>query len=392
MEKKMLVKEHCENGGIMKKCLILGDYSSLGKNLKRGLERNKIETTVISNGDGWKSIVYDDSKDIVLNLRKNIRILGKEVKGSARILYLLTYILKLKNKLKKNKFDFILIMNQSFVSNSIVPNKYNSYYLSLNFLKKILNENGKIFMLACGDDSYYLQSEKIYRYFPYTKEDTMKSNYMYKNSLKKYMKILEQIDGVIPTCWDYAEAYRKFYKNNKKIKETIQFPLDLSEIEYKPNVIKDKIVIFHGLNREDFKGTKYIKEAMENIKKKYTDKVEIIVDGKMSLKEYKKILEKSNIVIDQCKFYSYGMNALIAMAQGKVVFSGNEKECMEELKREDIPIINITPSVKDIEEKLEYFINNSYLITEIGDKSRKFVEEFHECKIVAKKYLDFFNM
>ena len=40
-----------------------------------------------------------------------------------------------------------------------------------------------------------------------------------------------------------------------------------------------RIVIFHGIIREDFKGTKYFLEALERIKQEYPDKVEIIVDG-----------------------------------------------------------------------------------------------------------------
>ncbi len=371
----------------MKKVLIVGEYSSLGSNIKKGLSENSIDTYIVTDGDGWKKIKNIDDKVININ-NKNFKILGKTIKGSGKICYLFEYFFKVKPILKKHRFDIILIMNQSFISNNFIPNRYNNYYLHLKFLKKILNKHGKIYMLACGDDSYYFQAQSIYKYFPYSEIEIKKSVFMRFNAIKKYEKILDKIDGIIPTCWDYTEAYRLFYKNNTKLKQTIQFPIDLSNVNYKKNVIKDKIIIFHGLNREGFKGTKYIREAMENIKRKYPDKVEIVIDGRMPLEEYKKILEKSNIVIDQCKSYSYGMNALISMAQGKLVFSGNEEECMNELKRNDIPVVNITPSVEDIEEKLEYFIKNSHLITEIGEKSRKFIEEFHECSVVAKKYLE----
>lgn len=370
----------------MKQILILGDYSSLGLNLKKGLEKNNIKAILITDGDGWKNI-YSDEKDDIIIKSKNIRIFGREIKGSNKITYLFEYLLKIRKILLNQKFDKVLILNQKFISNSVIPDFYNINYISLKLLKKILKNDGKIYMLACGTDSYYLQSESKYKYFPYSREEIKKFIYMKFGAEIKYKKLLDKIDGVIPTCWDYAEAYRLFYSDKEKIKQTIQFPLDLSEIEYKPNIINGKIVIFHGLNREGFKGTTYIKEAMENIKKKYPDKVEIIIDGKMPLEEYKKILEKANIVIDQCKSYSYAMNALISMAQGKLVFSGNEKECMDELERDDIPVINIIPSVEDIESKLEYFIKNPDLITEMGEKSRKFVEEFHECSIVAKKYL-----
>lgn len=130
---------------------------------------------------------------------------------------------------------------------------------------------------------------------------------------------------------------------------------------------------------------------MENIKEKYPDKVEIILDGNMPLEEYKKILKRANIIIDQCKSYSYGMNALYGMAMGKVVFSGNEAECRKEFKREDVPVINIKPNVKDIEGKIEYFVKNPELIFKIGEKSRKFVEEFHDCEVITSQYLKIFE-
>ena len=46
---------------------------------------------------------------------------------------------------------------------------------------------------------------------------------------------------------------------------------------------------------------------------------------------------------------------------------------------------------KEIEEKLEYLRKNPQLIEEIGKTSRKFVEEFHDCKVVIKKYIEIFN-
>jgi hypothetical protein len=76
------------------------------------------------------------------------------------------------------------------------------------------------------------------------------------------------------------------------------------------------------------------------------------------------------------------------MALGKVVFSGNEKECMEEFERNDIPIINILPEVNDIVFKLEKFINNTHLIKEYSEKSSNFARDFHNDKKVARKFLN----
>lgn len=378
------------------KILIIGEYSSLAKNLKSGFNKLGIETEQISYGDGWKKIPMAGTNNLLIEEGcnfGNLKIKKKEIRGSWRIFEILRfykYFFEVKkrilNFLKNKKYDKILIINQEFIANNITHLIFNKTFVEFRDLKKTLNDKSRLYIVACGDDSVYIKYLKKYRYNPYPRGYRGK-NFIKKINISNYKKILEKIDGIIPTCYDYAEPYRHSYIK-EKLKPTIQFPIDLSDIKYTPNTIKEKIVIFHGLNREEFKGTKYIREAMENIKKKYPEKVEIIIDGKMPLEEYKKILERTNIVIDQCNSYSYAMNALISMAQGKVVFSGNEPECSNELGRNDIPVVNILPNVKDIEEKLEYFVNNPHLIAEIGEKSRKFVEEFHECSIVAKKYLE----
>jgi hypothetical protein len=124
------------------------------------------------------------------------------------------------------------------------------------------------------------------------------------------------------------------------------------------------------------------------LKQKYPNKIEISIKGGMPLAEYIKVLRESNIIIDQCKSYSYGMNAIYSMALGKVVLSGNEPECIKEFGRNDIPIINILPEVNDIVNKLQRFIEQPSLINEYGKKGREFVEDFHNDIMVAKQFLD----
>lgn len=358
------------------KILILGDYSSFGLNLKKGFEKEGIKTILLSTGDSWKKI---DGSDIKLSTSKFllIKILKKIYNR---------HILNSFYKKNLKSFDYILIMNQEFIKN-----KFSDYFRLTFGLKELQNlklEKGKIFLLACGTDFYELKNKFKLRYSPY--DDITSENKKYFLTFKEEEKLLKNITAVIPTMYEYSLGYRESIWKNKTL-PTIPLCIDVSEIPYKDNKIIDKIIIFHGINREGFKGSEIIKRAMENIKIKYPEKVEIIINGKMPLKKYKEVLEKANIIIDQCRSYSYGMNALYSMALGKVVLSGNEKECQEEFKRSDIPILNIPPVEKEIEEKLEYLIKNPHLIEEIGKTSRKFVEEFHDCKVVIKKYIEIFN-
>ncbi|MHD0319364.1 glycosyltransferase [Fusobacterium sp. THCT1E2] len=366
------------------KILILGDFSGFGLNLKKGFEHAKKETILISNGDGWKKIPGSD-----LNLKSYYKDNGKYVNKIERIIIGIKNR-KIINKFIKEKekyFDIIFIINSGMFFATFMD------YFRITFLgkdlKRLLKKNGKIYLSACGDDYFYLTYAKnILKYFTHSYVDSKKLKYF----LVKEKKIHNYIDGIIPTMYDYSIGYKdsQYFKEGKVL-ETIPMPIDSQIIEYKKNEFKDKIIIFHGINREDVKGSSYIKEALERIKVKYSNKVEIIISEKLPLNKYQEILEKSNIILDQCKSYSYGMNAIYAMAMGKVVLSGNEIENIKELKREDIPVINIRPEVIDIEKKIEYLIENPNLIFDIGEKSRKFIEEVHDMKIVAKKYLEIFK-
>lgn len=111
----------------------------------------------------------------------------------------------------------------------------------------------------------------------------------------------------------------------------------------------------------------------------------------MPLKDYLKVLEETNIIVDQSLSYEYGMNAVYSMAMGKVVLSGNEPECQKEFGRTDIPVINILPSVEDIYNKLEKLVIDKKSVIEIGEKSRMYVEDFHHHVKVAQQYVDTWN-
>ena len=284
-------------------------------------------------------------------------------------------------------------MNQRFIYQKLLD--LFSLKISIQKLEKIKNTNGKVYLLACGGDKYYNEygisflKEKGYYIFDEKRIEERKKELYIKKNIEN--KLFEIIDGIIPVMYEYAEPYRnsKWMKLNK-VKKTIPLAIDTKNI-IKKNKIGEKIIIFHGLNSEKEKGTAWIREAMENIQKKYSDKVEIIIDGKMPLEKYKEVIAKTNILIDQCRSYGYGMNALYGMAMGKLVFSGNEPENEKEFGEKNIPVVNITPNVEDIEKKLEYYILNPELIITEGKRAREFVERFHDSEIIAKQYLKLFE-
>ncbi len=350
------------------KIMLLGDYSGLSKNLKEGLLELGHEVVLVTNGDGFKQTVKSDlyickSDNYIINLFDKIIFPFHRINAYY-------------------DYDVVqLIYHNMF---GLAQLGYNHYILN-----KIKNRTGKMFLSACGEDYFVYKMKDRLKYNPWDelidKKNSINSLVTKNWYIKNNTKVASLVDGIIPSLYTYAEAYR----SNANVLNTIPFPMNIKKIKYIPQDIKsNKLKIFHGLNREDFKGTRYIKEAMVKLKNRYPDDVDIVIDGKMPLNKYLKVLEEANIVVDQALSYEYGMNAVYSMAMGKVVLSGNEPECQREFGRTDIPIINITPSIDDIYTKLEKLVLNKKSIEEIGYNSRIFVENFHDYVTVAQKYVD----
>lgn len=366
------------------KVLLLGEYSAFSRNLKQGLKSKGCEVTVYTSGDSFKQIKYDDDDLYVKS--KDKYLFQFRLKGTWRIEWIINY-LRVRNYKKKNKasLDYILIVNPDFIGS---PGIFRGYF-TLEDCRKLLNVNGKLFLSACGVDLPYLKYGSLMRYWPFSdfsREQIQELIDRLDSAL--FQKLIASVSGVIPVMYDNAFVYRELAKSNSvKVFPTIPLPIDTRAVQCLPNIPKDKIVIFHGRSRDDFKGSEIIVKALNKIKERYPDKVDLLLPERLPFNEYIKVMKGANIVVDQCRSYSYAMNALYAMSMGKVVLSGNEPECADEFGV-TAPVINILPDAGDIEKKLEGFINDPSLIPYCGELSRQFTERFHDSEKIALEYIN----
>ena len=89
--------------------------------------------------------------------------------------------------------------------------------------------------------------------------------------------------------------------------------------------------------------------------------------------------------------FDQGYNALEAMAKGKVVFTGAEKEFVDYYKLNAEVAINALPDVDYLVEKLSYLIENPNEIKKIGHNAREFILKEHNYSKIAEKYLEKWN-
>ena len=74
------------------------------------------------------------------------------------------------------------------------------------------------------------------------------------------------------------------------------------------------------------KGIDQILPIVERLQKEYPDKISIKKVTNVPFEEYKRLLQDTDVLIDQLYSYTPAMNALEAMKNGTVVVSGGEEE------------------------------------------------------------------
>lgn len=347
--------------------LLVGELSGFHANLKDGLTQLGVEAVVAGTGDGFKKIRID----IKLLPERN------DLKGKIE-----KYILSFLKVRKLKDYDVVQFISPFIFTNKIIFNKI--------IYKKLIKYNKKAFLVATGTDAVFWQigrkrCTKYNSLDDYKRIDLHNSKVVFERTeaLKWNIDLAERVHGIIPSQYEYSLGYKDF--NN--ICPIIPQPINTKKILYQENNVKKKIRIFHGISRPGFKGSKYILEAFKIIKTKYPNDVDIIILKRLPYNEYIKALSITNVVVDQTNSYSYGMNALIAMSMGKIVMGGSEPEALKALGIKRSPIINIKPDPIQIAECLMNLIRKKDCITELGKRSRNFVEKTHDSQIIAKEYL-----
>lgn len=343
------------------KVLLLGEFSGFYKYLREGLQQIGVDVQWYAGGDGFKQI---NGMDGDITGHTGIKLIDK-------ILYPFFLVRRFRG------YDIVQIVNPLIFSPRI----------NARLIRTIKKKNKLLVVSAVGTDysvyAYQQKENKEYGY--YLLDDCDDYDIYYQEECRytrDYEAVMKYCDAIIPGSYEYALAY----KNHPKVLPIIRYPINFDTIAYRENTVGDKVIFFHGLNREKFKGTKYIREAMEELKKKYPNEVEIIIDGRMPFDKYLEVMQKANVIIDQCKSYGQGINALIAMAQGKVVLSGAEEEAIDADITDECPVWNIKPNKEQIFSVLEEVLLNRQNITEWGRRSREYIEKYYSYKENARIY------
>jgi hypothetical protein len=163
--------------------------------------------------------------------------------------------------------------------------------------------------------------------------------------------------------------------------------VDLSKIRFVwIKIDKDKkLKIVHAPTNRVIKGTRHIIDAVGRLKKEDYDFEFVLVENKTH-DEALKIYEGADIIVDQLT-YMYALVAVESMAMGKPVLS----YIREDMKKyhPNLPILNTNPD--NIYDNLKLLIENPELRKELGEKGRKYVEEVHDSRKIAKRMIELYK-
>lgn len=168
-------------------------------------------------------------------------------------------------------------------------------------------------------------------------------------------------------------------------KDIYYWAIDLKKIEYvgvRPdNIFPIKVV--HAPNHRQFKGTKYLMDTVNRLKKRGI-RVELRLIEGVPNKEAIQFYKEADIIAEQFLIGWHGYLAIEGMALGKPVISYIRKPMDYLPSGIDCPILSADPDT--LEETLLWLIQNPEKRAELGRRGRAYVERVFSLESVGKRF------
>ena len=362
------------------KILLVGEYSNVHWTLAEGLRVLGHEVTVLSDGDAWKNYQRD------IDLRR--RSLGK--------LETLSYLADVEFTISRMRgYDVVQIINPVFLD--LKAEHIMRYY------RKLRKQNRKLFLGAFGIDRFWVSEglkPDTFRYsdfylngqqrdYPFLHK--MKQDWLEGAKGEINIEIANDCDGIIAGLYEYWRCYKGEYGHKLTY---IPYPINTTRTTHiKPHPEYKGIRFFIGIQKtkDAYKGTDIMLSALEKLKKKYPEQMEIVKAESVPFPEYRHLMNTSDVLLDQLYSYTPAMNGLLAMSKGLVLVGGGEEEYYELQGEKDLrPIINVQPTEEDVARQIEeQLLLKPENVKNLSEQSIAFIQHHHNHVKVARQYLDF---
>lgn len=362
------------------KILLLGEYSHVHWTLAEGLRQLGHTVTVVSDGDVWKNYPRD------IDLRR---------KGTGKLggLRYWADVWRLMPKLKD--YDVVQLINPVFLS--LKAERIGPFY------RRLRQQNRSMFLGAFGMDHYWVKAGMdchTFRYSDFNMGARVRENadnaiwiadWLEGAKGKLNVEIARDCDGIVSGLYEYDAAYRPYYSEKLQY---IPFPINIASLSAKQPRREGKVKCFIGVQRgrDAYKGTDIMLKALERVRQAFPDVCETVRVESVPFAEYERLMNGSDILLDQLYSYTPAMNALLAMGKGLVVVGGGEPENYTILGEEELrPIVNVEPNEESVYNALYQLMEQPEQVDMLSRQSIEYVHRHHDHIRVAQQYLDFWE-
>lgn len=196
------------------------------------------------------------------------------------------------------------------------------------------------------------------------------------NYEKRNARIFRQIDTVIL----HDDELIPHLPSQKPDVYVVPLRVDVEKIiPAYPPVETDRIRIVHAPSNRAIKGTSFVIEAVERLKKKYPIDF-ILVEG-MPQAQAQQIYQTADIIVDQLLLGIYSVVSIEGMALGKPVID-YIMDSMKDRYPAELPIVSADPET--VYEQLKRLVCDGALRNRLGRQGRIYAETYHNYKTNAK--------
>ena len=360
--------------------LLLGEYSNVHWTLAEGLRSLGHDVVVASDGDSWKGY------------RRDVDLSRRSPSASAA----LAYVWRLLRAFPRFQgFDVVQLINPVFLSL-----KAERIYPFFHFLRR---RNRSVFLGAFGMDHYWVKAGTDCRTFRYSDfnlgpelrcnadNDTWERDWLRGPKGRLNIRVARACNGIVAGLYEYYASYVAEYADKLRF---IPFPIRTDRARFVERGHGPKLRFFIGIQRSRsvYKGTDVMLRALQRTVERYPDACEMVRVESVPFDEYVRLLDGSDVLLDQLYSYTPAMNALEAMAHGMVVVGGGEPENYELLGEQTLrPIVNVRPTEDDVCRQLAWLVEHRDQVPRLSRESRLYVERHHDYRLVARAYLDFWR-
>jgi glycosyltransferase involved in cell wall biosynthesis len=166
----------------------------------------------------------------------------------------------------------------------------------------------------------------------------------------------------------------------------LPYAISFDGLEFFPPKLERKLKIVHAPTNREAKGTDYILNAIEKIKKTYGEFIEICLVENISHAQAVKIYQEADLIIDQILIGWYGGFAVEAMKMGKPVIARIANEDLKFLPKQmasDVldTVIHADPDI--IYEVILQCLDDRAILKHHSEASLDYVNKWHNPKYVA---------